>query len=1139
MKRTLSLVLALVMVLGSFTGVFAAETKAEKVNAPEFLKKVGVLEGNDNGDLMLDKNLKRRDTVVLLSRLMGVEDVAKKFPAADDVLTFKDITDANYKGYLAWSVSNKLIEGHTPERFGFNEFITAQQYATILLRALGYEVNDDAYAKIMDTAKELGILKNVEAEAKTEITRAQMAEMTFNALGVKMKDKDETLANKLGITLPTPEKLEVVEVKADNLKEIKVVLNKAVNEESAVDLNNYETNAGDIADINYSADNNTIVILLDKAMKNKDKYELTIDGVKDDKNVLDVKKEFVALDNAIPEVVEVVALGTKAVKVVMSEPVDGAKASNFKLDGKSAYGSVEVAAGRDIILKTYSDVSIGEHELTVSGLKDFAGFKSVETKHSFTVEEDKEAPTVSEVKATLERVVITFSEDVDTISKNNVYWKNGSTKNYADSAKRLAGNKFEFAFNGSKGLPVHETTLYVEGVKDYSGNKMASTEVAVKASIDETRPVVRKVEVKNSGKTIVVTFSKSVNTSAAKDEKGSALRIDNYKVTDADDNKVTISEITNPKKDNKTFEIELGKALSSSKDYTLKISGIKDNNKYPNYMVDYSEKLLATEYNAPTLKNVSIGKYETSGDERKVEVTLYFDKAMDVATLGDPANYLVATKKEGTSDDNATNKVLSKFDDYDIDVKDSDGKIVVLTVVTDKSDRLEVVGVAGLGLKGANGKELTNYGKIVTPKETKFALKSATATKRDKIEVEFTLEVKEAPVAAFSVDGVGIEDVTIDGTTVTIKLSDDLYADAHNKLAINDRVLAYDGTKFDGLKEIKTGDLTEYINYDGILKDEISPKLKSADAKVVGNEIQITLIFDEALKAGLVASDVKGDLKVSTITEGKTVTIQDVKEVRNEKNELVEEKLLVTVDVNDSKLKDIDKTAFLVEVKDARYIVDKTKGNKAENASARTGIVNIKDAKEDATAQDEVNKVANAIKAEEVKTEGNKVVLPTKEGYTIEIATSNNDAIKADGTITRTEEDVDVTLTLKVTNKESKKSAITGDLVVTVKADQSLIDQNAVDAEAGKYEAKVTIPANKVVGDDVTNEVIKLQEGKEADANIKVTVSSDSEYLAVASNKVKLIKTAEDNAATATVNVTFEKNGKTAVLPVNVTIEAN
>ena len=117
-------------------------------------------------------------------------------------MKFTDFKDPFYRPIIAWAVANDLVEGHTPERFGFNEDVTAQQYATILLRALGYNddvAGKDGYAKALELAKKLGVLENVEVENDTAITRGQMAVMTFNALGTKMKDSDKTLADKLGI----------------------------------------------------------------------------------------------------------------------------------------------------------------------------------------------------------------------------------------------------------------------------------------------------------------------------------------------------------------------------------------------------------------------------------------------------------------------------------------------------------------------------------------------------------------------------------------------------------------------------------------------------------------------------------------------------------------------------------------------------------------------------------------------------------------------------------------------------------------------------------------------------------------------------------------------------------------------------
>lgn len=172
MKRKLSLLLAVVMILGSFSFTFAAETTAEEA-AGNFLMEQGVIEGI-NGELKLDDNFRRQDMVVMLSRLMGEEDTAMAFPT--DSLTFTDFSDPYYRPIIAWAVAEGLIEGHTPERFGFGENVTAQQYATVLLRALGYgeEVSGDGYANALNLAKELGLLGDYDFENSAVVTRGQM-----------------------------------------------------------------------------------------------------------------------------------------------------------------------------------------------------------------------------------------------------------------------------------------------------------------------------------------------------------------------------------------------------------------------------------------------------------------------------------------------------------------------------------------------------------------------------------------------------------------------------------------------------------------------------------------------------------------------------------------------------------------------------------------------------------------------------------------------------------------------------------------------------------------------------------------------------------------------------------------------------
>jgi len=1146
MKKTLSLLLVLAMVLTSFTAVFAAD-ETEKTPG-EILQEIGVLKGNAEGDLMLEKEVSRQDMIVLLSRLLGQEDEAKAFTGET---TFKDIEDPYYVPYIAWAQANELTNGVAEggEAFGFGRSVTQQEVLAFLLRALGYGFDEVEFENVAAKAAELKLIDDAKADLTVASTREVLAELSLKALKTKVKDSDKTLAEKLELTLPEAEKLEVKEVVADNLKEVKVVLNKSVDEESAVDLNNYDLEGEDIEDAVYTAEDHTVILTVKDELENKEDYTLTIDGVKDDKTVLDVSKDFTALDNAVPEVVEVVGLGTKAVKVVMSEPINGAKASSFKIDGKTVSGTIQ-AAGRDIIVKTYSAISVGDHELTVGQLKDYNDFKSVESKHSFTVVEDKDAPEVSDAVATaLERVVLTFSEDVDstTVNTKTVYWKNGSTKVYPEEVKRLAGNKYAFTFEADDALPVYETTLYITGVKDYSGNTMADAEKAVKPSIDDSRPVVRSVEVDDS-KTITVKFSKPVNTDKSGDDsyKDSALNSNNYKITDSDDNKQAISDIA-AKDSNKVIEITLGKALDETEDYTIKISGIKDRNKYANYMVDYTESLGVKGINSPELTGVAI---QHSGDDHTIY--LYFSKDMDLDTVSNADNYLVEI--DGTS-----NKLLSAIKGSEVEVVTSNGRTVKLTFeLEDKKP----TGVAGLGLKDTSGNTLKNYGKIVKPVDYTTVDITATAKSTTKIVVEFKTTDKDGKVVKLALDPDKTkesafitdktqDDVTISENKVTIDLAKDLNADPNdNTLTIDpENVYLYDGTvlsKILGTGEIVFGN--GRTSEDNKIGDEISPSLDKVDQKaaVVGDNVEIILTFDEDLKVeNLPADGWASDLTVQAVsaTEDPEFTVDKVFEKDEAGNDVITKpipnQIKVVIKTKDI---DVDETAFLIGVKEnARFITDASKNLNLANETdplLRTNVVKgIK-------AQDSVEAEAAKITGAKIAENGKVVPVtstPLSAGYTVKVSSADPSIVAEDGTITLQPVNTDVKLVFTVTNTASGKTAdTTKEIKVTVPADPTAADKKAVTDEAAKYVSDVTIQNSVAVGEDVTGTVIALKAGETKDATITVTPSvGTNDYLAVAGSKVSLIKQAATGSnGNATLTLTFSKNGQTATLNVNVTIQA-
>src|SRR5690554_1141283 len=143
MKKVLSFTLALILLLSGLVPIQSVQASGLYEEAGNILKDLGILTGNEKGELGLENYLKRQDMVVLVSRLFGEEDIAKNFNDPKTPNLFTDLTKF-YTPYIRWSVSKGLIKGKTANTFGFNDDVTVQQFQTVLLRALGYdeEAND-------------------------------------------------------------------------------------------------------------------------------------------------------------------------------------------------------------------------------------------------------------------------------------------------------------------------------------------------------------------------------------------------------------------------------------------------------------------------------------------------------------------------------------------------------------------------------------------------------------------------------------------------------------------------------------------------------------------------------------------------------------------------------------------------------------------------------------------------------------------------------------------------------------------------------------------------------------------------------------------------------------------------------------
>lgn len=198
MKKVIIILIILSMVLSFLLPIIVNADKDLFLSSGKALETLGVLVGNNDGDLMLDKILNRQDMVVLISRLYKEENKAKTFLIKPK---FTDITNEYYTPYIAWSTDKGLIKGVGNDKFGFGKDTTVQEFQTLLLRVLGYDEESNLWSTVPEIAVKLGIMEGLENNPNDNLSRGQMAVMTLNTLKLTKKGSTITLAEVLNIKL--------------------------------------------------------------------------------------------------------------------------------------------------------------------------------------------------------------------------------------------------------------------------------------------------------------------------------------------------------------------------------------------------------------------------------------------------------------------------------------------------------------------------------------------------------------------------------------------------------------------------------------------------------------------------------------------------------------------------------------------------------------------------------------------------------------------------------------------------------------------------------------------------------------------------------------------------------------------------
>jgi hypothetical protein len=609
MKKVLSLVLALVLVLGMIPTFAAGETGAELLFEHNFIV------GDENGNLMVEKVLTRDEMTVLFAQMYGKEVEAAAFVAP------ANFTDADTFGwaanFISFAQASEWIVGYPDGTYQPKNVVTGKELLSALMQVLGYEftwetVVADAAAVGLTVSTEGPILRG----AAFETMWIAVSAIEINGEGMTIGEK----TGKIAPVAPVVVDLALVKVSATNLREVMVEFNNEIDVDT-LDKANFTIDTIEATSVNLSADGKTVVAWF--TLLNQTAYTLEIAKIADVNGSIltDLEAQFTATDFAAPVVEGVQVFGNKKLVVTFSEPVNpttGQILGNYRINDL-LFGGMIVVEGRTASITLTNRLPEGVHALSVStDVTDFAGFKLVANNTQFAVGSDTTAPVLARVvSASQTTVVIEFNEPVE----NNFIV-------YPVASSLPTTGDVQYTLTFADPLPLSGTEITLTDVMDYYGN-MATIKFSVVPTLDLVRPEVVSVTA-TAQNTILVEFTKEVDlngtyvlNTVATEPVTIAL---NAPVHFKDDYGVVVKTkvvLTD------NADLELG-------DYTLEVSGVQDLTPLKNTVIPSVTRITVPDLTLPTVVKVAVTHPLATTDG---VAYIEFSEKVDATTALNKANY--------------------------------------------------------------------------------------------------------------------------------------------------------------------------------------------------------------------------------------------------------------------------------------------------------------------------------------------------------------------------------------------------------------------------------------------------------------------------------------------------------------------
>lgn len=197
MKKWLSVLLSVCLLMT----LLVPGTIAASDDALQTVRALGIITGDENGDLYLDNTVTRAEFVKMMVAASNYRDSVSE---TSGVSPFRDVPYTHWAAnYVRVAVDEGWVTGYTDGTFRPDQTITLEEAATAVLRMLGYSSSDLSgiypYAQL-SKFQTLGLKSGISASQGQQLTREDCVSLFYNLMSAKTSTS-QTYATSIGYTL--------------------------------------------------------------------------------------------------------------------------------------------------------------------------------------------------------------------------------------------------------------------------------------------------------------------------------------------------------------------------------------------------------------------------------------------------------------------------------------------------------------------------------------------------------------------------------------------------------------------------------------------------------------------------------------------------------------------------------------------------------------------------------------------------------------------------------------------------------------------------------------------------------------------------------------------------------------------------